>query len=68
MQVVVRKGNLNIQVEKGDANVFVAGNLTTEVGGDRTDKIAGSYTIEVGANYRLQAGQVTIRAGTIFLN
>ena len=68
MQVVIRKGNLNIQVEKGNANVFVAGNLTTSVGGNRTDKVLGNHTIEVGGIFKVQAGQVTIKAGTIFLN
>ncbi len=68
IRVIIRKGNVNVQVLQGNADLVVQGNLTTDIKGNRTDKVAGSYTVQVGGTYRVQAGQVTIRAGTIFLN
>ena len=68
MRIVVREGNADVQVQQGNANLLVAGNLTAQVNGNMTEKVAGNYTIEVGGTFRVQAGQVTIRAGTIFLN
>lgn len=68
MRIVVRQGNADVQVQQGNANVFVQGNLLLQVQGNKEEKIGGNYNIQVGGTYRLQAGQVTIRAGTIFLN
>lgn len=68
IRVVIRKGNAEVQVQQGNANVLVQGNLAVEVNGNMTEKIAGNYDIQVGGTYRLNAGQVTIRGGTIFLN
>ncbi len=68
IRIVVRQGNLDLQVQQGNANVLVQGNLTSVVNGNKDETIGGNYNLQVGGNYRVNAGQVTIRAGTIFLN
>ncbi len=69
MQVVIRKGNVNVQVENGDANVFVKGDLTTEVQGNRKDTVLGGYVLDVKGTISIQAGgSVFIRGASIFLN
>lgn len=68
VKVVVRQGDVRLNVENGNLISVINGNMITRVEGDKIEQIKGSYRLTVGGQYFLRAGTVFIRGGSIFLN
>lgn len=68
VKVVVRQGDVRLNIENGNMISQINGNMINSVSGDKTEIIKGNYTLTVDGQYFMNAGTVFIRGGSIFLN
>jgi hypothetical protein len=52
----------------GDVTATIAGNMTADIGGDCTETVGGDMSTDVSGDYNINAGNFTVKAGTINLN